>query len=402
MTLRRVLGLGTYPVVSPVHGGQRRVNAIRTFYRRIGIDYVHACVYDSTIYGPPLVGPHDIPLVAASTAFGPTALTGDLLSGLQSETHDPSWRHFLQTMERVKPDALQLEQAFMWPLAKRVLQTAGQWLPIIYSSHNVEAPLKLAIMESSGVARELRDKVTGIIENIESEICNSAALIVCVSLSDRGYYRQLAACPIIVASNGVDRPPATPPDRKIVRTAFGNNRFVFTVGSAYVPNIEGFCDCVAEGGIFFSPPLKSIAVCGGISDGILGHPKYQRFLAANSARVSFFPQISDIDLWAIKNACHGVVLPILSGGGSNLKTAEALTLGKWIVATPTALRGFEAFADAEGVIVAKNRRDFHRGIARVLRAPPLEMSEASRKARDVLHWDVLFETCGLADELRRI
>jgi hypothetical protein len=125
-------------------------------------------------------------------------------------------------------------------------------------------------------------------------------------------------------------------------------------------------------------------------------------MSANSARVHFFPEIDDRQLWAIKSACHGALLPILAGGGSNLKTAEALTLGKWVVATPTALRGFEAFAQAEGVIVANNRRDFHRGMARVLCSPPLEISEASRKARDALHWDSLFERSKLAAELLRI
>ena len=64
MKIKRVLGLGTYPIAKPVHGGQRRVAAIGAFYRSIGIEYVYAAVYDSSVYGPPLVGPYDFPLIA--------------------------------------------------------------------------------------------------------------------------------------------------------------------------------------------------------------------------------------------------------------------------------------------------------------------------------------------------
>lgn len=401
MTIKRVLALGTYPIVKPVHGGQRRVAAIRDFYKRIGIDFIYACVYDPSVYAPPLVSTDDIPLVSTSEEYGPLALTGDLLSGRQLETHEPSWRHFVKTVERIQPDALQLEQPFMWPLARRLRGSFARRLPLIYSSHNVEAPLKRAIMAGGGMPRDLCDRTTAIVENIEAEICQDSSLIISVSASDADCYRKFAR-PIVIVPNGVDRPPATRPDERIVRSVFGSNRFMFMVGSAYGPNVEGFCQCVVKDGMFFCPPVKSIAVCGGVSDGIYSHPDYQRFVAAHNVRVEFFPRIDDSDLWALKNASHGAMLPILSGGGSNLKSAEALALGKWVVATPTALRGFEAFRDAEGVIVASDHVAFRRAIAHVLRSPPIEISEQSREAREGLYWDALFEKSALGEHLARL
>ena len=59
---RRILGLGTYPIVNPVHGGQRRIAAFKAFYQSIGIEYHYACIYDPSIYAPGMVGAHDIPL----------------------------------------------------------------------------------------------------------------------------------------------------------------------------------------------------------------------------------------------------------------------------------------------------------------------------------------------------
>lgn len=403
MTIKRVLGLGTYPIVKPIHGGQRRVATLKTFYEAIGIEYVHACIYDTISYAPPLVGPHDIPLIASTTDFGPISLTGDLLAGRQIEDDAPSLQHFLSVVEAVKPDALQLEHPFMWPLVKHLRQSFGdQHLPIIYSSHNVEAPLKRKILQINDVAPDLCRRVGGLIEQMEAELSESAALVVCVSTSDHDHYLQYKPSAITVVANGVDRPPSTSPDGTTVRSIFGDNRFLFMVGSAYPPNIEGFCECVAKDGIFICPPVKSIAVCGGVSGGIVSDPDFRRFFAANSSRIQFFPSIDDTELWAIKNTCHAVMLPILTGGGSNLKTAEALALGKWIVATPTALRGFESFADADGVILANDRHSFRRGLAQTLRMPPLEISEASRTARDELYWDVVFAKSSLADELSRL
>ena len=82
-----------------------------------------------------------------------------------------------------------------------------------------------------------------------------------------------------------------------------------------------------------------------------------------------------LELSAVKQGCHGVFLPIRGGGGTNLKTAEALALGKWVVATSTALRGFEAFLGADGVVIADTSADFRRAMRQVLERPPLELTE---------------------------
>lgn len=402
MTIRRVLGLGTYPIVKPVNGGQRRVDAIRKFYRSIGIDYVYACIYDSVPYGPPLVGPHDIPLAATTNDFGPVALTGDIQSGLQAERDAATLKHFFSVAERIEPDALQLEHPFMWPLAKRLRDHLGGRVPIIYSSHNVEAPLKHKLLVSVDAPPELSGRVHAQIDALETELSRDAALIVCVSDQDRAHYLQHRPSGVTVVPNGVDRPPTARANGSAVRAAFGENRFLFMVGSAYLPNIEGFCDQVARDGMFFSPPLKSVAVCGGVADGIRAHPEFQRFGAANAARIQFFPVVEDDELWAIKDACHAVMLPILTGGGSNLKAAEALSLGKWVIATPMALRGFESFMDAEGVILAHDRHAFRRALAQTLRKPPLQISDASRKAREGLYWDALFTDSSLAQQLSQL
>src|SRR5208282_4188990 len=151
-------------------------------------------------------------------------------------------------------------------------------------------------------------------------------------------------------------------------------------------NVDGICHYLVQGGLFFVPPAKSIAICGGLSNPLSQPPEYQQFIAANSVRVEFFPDLDDADLWAIKHACHGAFLPIRSGGGSNLKTAEALALGKWTIGTVVALRGYESLAKAEGVIIANDRSSFRHAIRDVLLRPPLQLTERDRIAREALFW----------------
>lgn len=403
MSYERILGLGTFPTVKPVHGGQRRVDAIRTFYQSIGIRYDHACIYDPAIYPSGTAGAHDIPYSGPPPRYKPIPFIADLLSGRQGVEDKASLRHFLALVEALKPDALQLEHPFVWPLVDRIVRhMGGRNLGIIYSSHNVEAPLKRSLLLGAHVTRDLAAQLHDEIEALEAQACRRADLVICVSKSDRDHYRQYRAeADIVVVPNGVARPPATVPDSARARAIFGDNRFLLMVGSSYPPNVDGACEFVVRDGAFHSPPTKTVAVCGGMSGGIQDRPEYRRFAAANGARIQFFPEIEDDELWALKKATHGCLLALPSAsGGTSLKTAEALTLGKWIVASAGGLRGFEEFADAEGVIRADNRTDFRRAMAQVLRSDPIEISPQSRARREALFWDRCFSDSGLAGHLR--
>jgi hypothetical protein len=65
------------------------------------------------------------------------------------------------------------------------------------------------------------------------------------------------------------------------------------------------------------------------------------------ARVFNWDRVSEKTLSALIEEASCVLLPMTSGGGSNLKTAEAMLAGKRVVATPIALRGFDEFTPTE-------------------------------------------------------
>ena len=392
MKYNRILGLGTYPIQNPVHGGQRRVAAFKRFYEGSGITYSYACIYNSNYYKGSDVGADDLKLIVPESEIGLEGVIGDLISGRQGVSDAASFQHFMGIVERLTPDALQLEHPFMWPLAKRLRQTSrARKLPVIYSSHNVEAPLKQGILVSGGMPPDLRNKICSEIEALEAELVHEADFIICVSASDQEFYcKTKSLSDVVVVPNGTDRPVKSSMHRSIESLrVFEGRPYLMTVGSAHPPNIDGICSFVIKNGAFCTPPAKCIAICGGMAAAVRRHPEFQRYHAANSCRVEFFADISDSDLAVIKQCCHGVLLPISEGGGSNLKTAEALTLGKWVIATSISLRAFEAYAN-DGVIVANNPVEFRHAIRQVLQRPPAVISDDVRLARDALYWDRCF------------
>jgi glycosyltransferase involved in cell wall biosynthesis len=398
--MARILSFSTYPVVRPLHGGQRRVSAFGDFYRSLGHEFHYACVYEPASYGPGTVTSFDHPLIEPDPRWNGVPLINDLLAGDYAARSPLAYAHFRGVVDRVRPDVVQLDHPFMLPLFRRLREEGVLGAqPLIYSSHNWEPPLKEEMLRRAGVTTAVARDVRRQVEELERESVAAAEVVVAVSAHDAEAYRRLRSnMQVVVVPNGVSRPPAEIPDIPALEL-FGREKLLFFVGSAYPPNIEGFCDLVADGGLFFMPPLQQMAVCGGVSDGIFNHPKYQQFLHANSARVQFFQNPTDPELWSLKRRAHVMMLPIAFGGGSNLKTAEALVAGKWLVATPTALRGFEAFAGAPGVVVAENRDAFRRALAETLRLAPLELDEAELRRREALYWDRGFADSGLRERL---
>ena len=108
----------------------------------------------------------------------------------------------------------------------------------------------------------------------------------------------------------------------------------------------------------------------------------------NVARIQVLGVLDDADLSAVKSLAHAFLLPIGAGGGSNIKTAEALYSGKPVVCTTKALRGFEAYRSLPGVRVADTPKEFQSAIRSILEAESREMPELEihRSLRQQLTW----------------
>jgi hypothetical protein len=391
--MHRILGLGTYPIAQPIHGGQRRVTAFCAHYAANNVTYLYASVYERKYYAGAAVTAADYPSGAPGGRFANWPYMDDVNAGQFAASDPGALAHFVSLAQRFKPDVIQLEQPFMWPLAKRLLAEAGPGkVRLYYSSHNVEGPLKASILRTAGVSVAEADLAQATIAALEREIVSNADAIFAVSRSDANFYAAMGpSADIYVIPNGLARyagPPGEAP------AMFDGRKLLLFIGSAYPPNVDGFNSLVAERGLYFLPPEKHLAVCGGASEGIFNSPAYRADMTANGERVHFFPKISDGDLEALRRRAHAILLPITFGGGSNLKTAEALAQGAWVVATSTALRGFAAFRDASGVIVADTPRAFRRAIADVIRRPALALGPEEMEKRAALYWEGCFAASG--------
>jgi hypothetical protein len=389
----KVVALGTYPIKFPIHGGQRRVTAFRDAYVERGYDYHYIALYDPGSYKLEDVNPSDIPTDPTYSSFPDVPFITDMETGRYFAFNNEAFQALASQITELQPDFLALEQPFLWPFVKRYLEESRRPISVFYSSQNAEGRLKYDILRrNGGVRHAVADRVKTAIDECEFELCRNSKVVIAVSEEDARSYAEEADCGdrIIVIRNGIDYSPWIRESSEVSRI-FGGPYFIF-VGSAYPPNIEGFDHFVLKNRLYFLPPRKSVAVCGGASDGVFQLNRYLGHLASYSERVQFFPKIDDDTLSALKNNAHAFLLPIQTGGGSNLKTAEALVSGKWVITTSVALRSFEEYRNAPGVIIADTPAAFGEAMVDVYHRPPLILSNDHVAYRRRVTWDSLFNS----------
>lgn len=394
---RRIFGFGTYPIARPREGGQRRVAAFRHFYAGLGIDYVYAAVHDPHAYGADQTGPRDRPWARSDPALWRSGHTGDIEAGVFAADDTPTFKALARAVAAAEPAALQVEQPFIWPLVAKLRASDDfRHLPLVYSSHNVEAPLRAAVLALDGATPEAIRPVAARVERLERASVEAASLVVAVSAADAEIYAEWGAR-VIVVRNGCGPPPVEtrPP---LGWEALVAEPYAIFVGGAHLPNVEGLAWFLLDADAAFTlPPRPRLALCGGAGPALAatGLP----FARSLARRAVLFPRPDDAELGWLYARARVALLPIRVGAGSNLKTAEALASGLAVVATPQALRSFEAFADAPGVRVADTPRAFGAAAAEALAEGPPALDATERAWRAALRWDGVFAASGLASAL---
>jgi glycosyltransferase involved in cell wall biosynthesis len=382
----RTLLLGTYPIERPVHGGQRRAAEIRAVYRDTGAECLYLAVYPRGRFsGEPA---SDRNFVYKHRRIGwcePTAYSEDIFSGLYGAADSDCRSWLMRHLRRFQPTHVHLEQPFMWPTVKRLREECGADWSIVYSSQNIEAPLKRRTLKECGATPDYIERAGVLVENIERELTRCADLVVCASDHEKSYYEHLGALEIIVCRNGAGRSPRFEPGMES-RTAQDSDPYFLTVGSGHLPNSKGFADLMLDPALFFLPPRRSLVVAGGMSGLLELDPRFAAYRRSNLRRAEVRGVISDDELDALKARAHGFLLPLRDGGGTNLKTAEAIISGRWVVATSVAMRGFPEFLDEPGILVEDDSRSFRRTVRELLREPGLRLDDAAWRKRDLVSW----------------
>lgn len=335
--MKKVIQLSTYPIEHPNHGGQIRVSQIKNILGSQGYEIKNISIseagHDYYTDQDFIVDQFDV------DSKVDVPFCGDLATSILCE----SGRYFdfiNREIKQFQPDIFFIEQPWLWPAVKLLLQKNHEKTFIVYSSHNVEYLTKNSILQSHGINRpDVIDKI----KELEIDLCSNCDLVIAVSETDKNELLGLGAKSVIVCPNGVRESGSTDPDIQwALKNALQGRKYAFFVGSAYPPNALGFWKLMNHSLSFLNHD-EMIVIAGGVSDIILRYGKVDAGVSVqiNEKKLACLGKISDAVLDVFLDNASAIILPITSGGGSNLKTAEAIYSRRPIVATKTSVRGYD-------------------------------------------------------------
>jgi glycosyltransferase involved in cell wall biosynthesis len=200
-----------------------------------------------------------------------------------------------------------------------------------------------------------------LVAQLEREACQLAELTLAVSPADASAVERLGARRVLLASNGIDATSANPAVVEQWRRRLGGKRVGLFVGSGHPPNAAGFIHALGDA-LGFVPPDACLVAAGRMGEALTAHYATTRFPTLNTGRLHITGELDDEGLSAIKALASLYLLPIFEGGGSNIKTSEAILSGRPIIATSVSLRGFERYLSLPELTVADDRQAWVRSV----------------------------------------
>lgn len=379
----KILVLCTYPIKNPRHGGQIRTRNIVDSYRSAGHSVDVVGVLGSDQYENE-EGFLPFPKTSALSALVPNLfLMEDYAIGRLFADETPHYEQ-LAAIIRSKPDVIHVEQPWLFKFAQRYITAHHLKVKLWYGSQNIEWRLKQEIV-SSYMDLNTAQQYARLIESVELNAILGADLIACVSNSDANWLKSQTSKPIVLAPNGVKAWLPTVRGIEEAETISQNHRYALYCASAHPPNMTGFFDMFG-GGFGSLKPDEKLVVAGGAGWAIAGDARVHRSPKL-AEKVVVAGIVSQPCLEGLLEGAHCIVLPLTQGGGTNLKTAEALWAGKHIVATSVAMRGFERFIDSIGVHMADDSIAFKRKLRTAMDSEPLQLSNEEIHSRHSVLWD---------------
>lgn len=359
----RVLMLTPYPLGKPRHGGQLRAASICWTLANSGFQVRCLAWYPAGAYPSDELDADCIEVPSASHIIQfrgqsvPEVV--DYLLGVATLVDPAIWQEAVGRINE-PVHVIYCEQPWLYRVAVR-LRNESPWCrdsKIVFGSQNIEAPMKRAILEKAGhYAPATIDQAIAEIDQLEREAAEQADLCVAVTADDAQTLRALGAREVILAPNGID---GWHGDKRLMehwRDILPQAPWPLFVASAHPPNYNGFADAVGEA-LGCIPPGSRLVVAGGVGPLLLLAMEKSRWWPLNRDKIQILGVLDHANLAAVKSLAHAFWLPIKAGGGSNIKTAEALYSGRPVVGTSTAFRGFEAYMTLPGLYVADSPQEF--------------------------------------------
>ncbi|MBZ9977933.1 glycosyltransferase [Mesorhizobium sp. BR-1-1-10] len=367
--------IGIYPISKPYHGGQRRVRALVDALIDSGIRVDYIPIFSGVSYP-------EYDEKEREFAFGRDLHTALFSDGRKLDLHaysifdaEPSYKNsLLARINRCSPKVIIFEQPWHSALLSDLRESGLEDVKIVYSSQNVESQLMPSLHDRKAA------------EKLERDLVEAADLVLACTRRDADIYVKWGARKVCVFGNGHIRRHASESLLRSWRHELRYQKIAIFTGSAHPPNAEGFFRMFlpAPGCI---PPEAKLVVVGGVCDLITSSPLYSTNRAIFAETTLLIGRQEEDALNALFGLAEVVVLPVTSGGGSNLKTAEALLSLKPVVGTSKSFSGFEDYATLPGVNISDDPAEFKQHIRDIL----LFGANSERDFNDVrnLTWDTI-------------
>jgi glycosyltransferase involved in cell wall biosynthesis len=293
-------------------------------------------------------------------------------------------------LEEFKPTVIWLEHAYLAKalfLAIDELGLAGA-TKFVYSSHNIEFELAEVILRKLP-PHEMKNKLISTTKEQEVFASQISEHVIAVTSQDAEILETWTRNDVIVVQNGtrVNRPHVDLV--KSVSRAFLKKRFGLFVASAHPPNLIGFKKYLYRDLSNLDPNFY-ICVVGGVGWGVkdlIDNCKVTNF----TNKILIAGEVSQETLSALISLADAFILPIAEGGGSNLKTAEALMSTKNVLGSKKAFVGFENYQNLDGVFVEDNREKFYESLVKLSYSSEIESFDRSESPSQPLRWETILE-----------
>lgn len=348
--MNHALQICYYPVRHVMAGGQIRVAELANLIKEIGFEHHFLGVFPHRNDG----WPTDFPLgrVANDWVFRvPYDFEMRISDAILADRKFHN--RVLAAAEMLEPTLLWFEHPFLWPVFREWANQHRAYLKIVYSSHNVEWALKKEMLQRLNLAD---DYCVQRLYTTERDLLFTADTVLCCSEDDRNTYRRHGRPDAIVVPNGSANPELTESNDENKRPCLNdlNPTAKYTlafISSWHEPNWFGLRDLVLAhmkpGGLLQDSALLLMGdICSLYED-------WCKSTGTMCPGVICMGRVSDAEKSAIFKLSDIVVLPISAGGGTNLKTAEALLSHRVVAATDVAFRGFERHLSQPGVFCGK-------------------------------------------------
>jgi glycosyltransferase involved in cell wall biosynthesis len=308
--------------------------------------------------------------------------TVDLRTGSFATEDAGAWRWITETVPPAF-DAVHVEQPWLWPVAEKLMSSAGRRdAVLVYGAQNIEGELKRRILQrDTSLAAEA---ALAAIDALEKRATRTADLVIAVTEDEKSVLQSWGAAHVELAANGISRWQATEESLAKWREKLPKAPWLLYVASSHPPNYAGFADLIGDS-LACIPPDSRLVIAGGVAARFERILRESKWRALNSSRVQLLHTLDDADLSAVRSLAHGYFLPVSFGSGSNIKTAEALISGKYVVGTTVAFRGYEDFVGLPEVRVADRAQQVHSAVTEILSLPPLD-GTSNLAMRDRLTW----------------